>query len=499
MQAADRATIEQLGVPSLVLMELAGKAVAEAIRERFGSSSSVAIISGTGNNGADGLVVARWLSSWGYRVRVALVGDPERLTPDAKHQRNLAERLGQAVDGVEGEHHRDRLEALVQPAAVLVDALFGVGLDRPIEGWRAGVVDVLARAREAGRFMFAVDVPSGLDADTGAATGPVVPADLTVTFQFEKRGLRLHPGRALAGEVRVADIGIPPSVLRDVKPAARTVDPVLRRRLAAARSPDAHKGHFGHVLVVAGAPERPGSALLAARAALRTGSGLVTIGSTSEVVRRIAPALDELMATVVGESALDAGALESAWSSRDVLLIGPSLPPDGRLGGPLLPLLARVDKPAVLDAGALHAVPLDALRGRPGPTVVTPHPKEMATMLDTSTGAVQRDRVGAATSAAARSGAVVVLKGASTVVASPDGAAVVVEAGNPGLATGGSGDVLGGVIASLLGQGFSAFEAAEAGADLHARAADAAVLRRGERGLIASDLLQELGRSGAGA
>ena len=489
MQAADRWTIHELGVPSLVLMETAGRAVAEALRRRWGPEHEVVAVCGTGNNGADGMVVARVLAGWGYRARVVSVGASEKRSPDAAHQAELLSRLGFDLVEVGGERDVHRLEAALRPGCVLVDALFGVGLDRPVDGWRTAVVDRLVRAS---RPVVAVDLPSGVDADTGGA-GPAVPATVTVTFQHAKRGLLLHPGRGLAGELEVADIGIPPQALGRVRPKVRTVDPGLRARLDAPRDPDGHKGRYGHVLVVAGAPHRPGSALLAARAALHAGSGLVTIGSTAEVVRRIAPVLDELMGEVVGESALDPDAILDAWASRDVLLVGPSLPGDGRLARLLARVLEGADRPAVLDAGALHAVSLDDLPRRGGPTVLTPHPGEMSKLLGVATSEVQRDRIGAATGAAARSGAVVVLKGASTVVAHPDGRTVVVEAGNPGLATGGTGDVLGGVIASLLGQGFSAFEAAEAGADLHARAADAAVRATGERGLVASALLAHLG------
>lgn len=490
MQAADRLTIEELGVPSLVLMETAGRAVAEATRRRFGPSAPVLAVAGTGNNGADAMVAARVLAGWGHPVRVVQVGAPDRRSPDASHQAALLEKLGIEVLGIEGEADAARLVDAAAPGAVLVEGLFGLGLDRPIAGWRAAVVEVL---RGLGRPTVAVDVPSGVDADTGAAPGPVVPADLTVTFQYEKRGLLLHPGRALAGRLEVADIGIPPSVLGRVRPQVRTVDPRLIDRLHAARSPDSHKGRFGHVLVVAGTPERPGSALLAARAALRSGAGLVTVASTAETIRRVAPVLDELMGEVVGESALDPDAIARAWSTRDVLLLGPSLEGDARLGRLLDAVLAE-PRPAVLDAGALRAVALDALRDRPGPTVLTPHPGEMSILMGASVADVQRDRIGSASEAAARSNAVVVLKGASTVVAAPRGTAVVITSGNPGLATAGTGDVLGGIVASLLAQGFSAFEAAEAGAELHARAADAAVDRVGERGLVASDLLFEVGR-----
>lgn len=490
MQAADRWTIEELGVPSLVLMETAGRAVADALRRQWSTEHDVVAVCGTGNNGADGLVVARVLASWGYRVRVARVGALEKLSSDAAHQLAPLEKLGVPVTAVEGEGDVDRVAALWGPRSVLVDALFGVGLDRPVAGWRVGVVEAL---NGSGRPVVAVDLPSGVDANTGAAS-LAVRATRTVTFQHAKRGLLLHPGRERAGQLEVVDIGIPPRALTEIAPAVRTVDPALRARLDAPRDPDSHKGTYGHVLVVAGTPDRPGSALLAARAALKTGSGLVTLGSTAEVVRRLAPALEELMGAVLGESALDASALREAWLARDVLLVGPSLPGDARLGRVLGSVLAEVDRPAVLDAGALAAVSLDELAERPGPTVLTPHPGEMSRLLGGSTSEVQADRIGAATRAAQRSRAVVVLKGASTVVAHPDGRAVVVESGNPGLASGGTGDVLGGVIASLCGQGFSSFEAAEAGADLHGRAADAAVHETGQRGLVASALLAHLGR-----
>ena len=491
MVELDRHAIEDIGIPSLVLMETAGRAVADAAQALFQQCRRpVLALAGTGNNGADAVVAARHLHERGVPVSVVIVGTPMKLTKDATTQLAIAERLG--VPCVFSEGVGPDLEEALTAAGTLIDGLFGTGLTRPIEGPYRAVIEAVAARDRLG--VVAVDLPSGVDADTGQVFGVAVPADVTVTFQFPKIGHVQYPGRELTGTLEVADIGIPPSRLSHVSPRFGIVTTGRLQEAFVSRAPIAHKGTFGHLLVVAGAPDRPGAALLAARAALRTGAGLVTIASDRETIQRLSPALEAAMGLSVGLHRPESEAIIEALSERTALAFGPSLAPDARTAMCLKAVLAESRVPAVLDAGALRALGTDVtwLRDRGAAVVLTPHPGEMAHLTGLDTPAVQRDRVGHATRLAAATGAHVVLKGASTVIAHPDGRAGVVVAGNPGMATGGTGDVLTGIIGALLAQGVAPDVAAEAGALAHALAGDAAAAALGEVGLTAPDLILRL-------
>ncbi|MCK6546783.1 NAD(P)H-hydrate dehydratase [Myxococcota bacterium] len=492
MQTIDRLAIDELGIPSLVLMEVAGRACAaraEALaREERGA---VLALAGLGNNGGDAVVVARLLADRGLDVVLVVVGDPSRGSAELKAELAIASRLGVAPVIVASDAELPVLEAALASSRVVVDGLFGTGLSRAVEGLFARVIDVV---NTSGKKIVAVDIPSGIDADTGQILGAAIRADHTVTFQHAKLGHFVHPGRAHTGALEVADIGIPRAFVARVAPQAELVEPSIVHAALPPRHAEAHKGTFGHLLVVAGVPDRPGAALLAARAALRTGSGLVTIGSDAETIRRVAPVLDELMGLTVGVSVIEAERVIEALATRTALAIGPSLPATPETARLLRDVLSATDVPAVVDAGALAALGADVawLRDRRAPTVLTPHPGEAARLAGTDVREIQRDRLRSARDLADRTGAVVILKGASSLVASPGGRIGVVDRGNPGMATGGMGDVLTGIVGSLLGQGLTAELAARCGAFVHGAAGDRAAVR-GEARLVASDLLAELG------
>lgn len=500
MQALDRLAIEELGIPGLVLMEVAGRAVAdavEAMRHTEGTGARVVAIAGPGNNGGDAVVAARHLRDRGAPVELVLVGDPANVSPDLARQLAIAAGIGIQPVVVRDEAGLEALRARLSPETVAIDGLFGTGLTRPVTGLPAAAIDVLEASAAP---VVAVDIPSGIDADTGQVLGKAVRARATVTFQHPKLGHLLHPGRAHAGELTVADIGIPRALLAGpsprVAPRAGLLDAEVVRAALPPRTADTHKGTYGHLLVVAGVPDRPGSALLAGRAALRAGAGLVTLGSDEETIRRLAPSFFELMGLSLGAPRIEPAAVRDALASRRVLAIGPSLEGDAALLALLRQVLLdpALDVPAVLDAGALTALgrELGWLKGRRAPTILTPHPGEMARLTGLDTRAVQADRVGVARRVAAESGAHVLLKGASTVVAGPDGWAGVVLRGNPAMATGGAGDVLTGMLGALLAQGVEAGLAARAGAVLHAAAGDLAAAARGGR-IVASDIADHLG------
>jgi hydroxyethylthiazole kinase-like uncharacterized protein yjeF len=494
MRRLDRATIDELGVPVLVLMETAGRAVAdvtESLVESLGVASTALLLCGPGNNGGDAVVAARHLSNRGFQVTLALVGGSKRRSADLVRQLEIAERLDLPLVELEGTGQRHALAGLLAEHAVVVDGLFGTGLARPLDARTASIVEMINAAE---RPVVSIDLPSGIDADTGRILGAAVRATRTVTFCLPKIGHLMHPGRACTGTLETVDIGIPYSLVEELDPKATLIGPQTLALAVPPRDADAHKGSFGHALVVAGVPERPGAALLAARAALRTGAGLVTLGTDAETLRRLAPALTSVMGAELGADDLDAARLTAALERKTAVAVGPSLAPSPALAALLREVFAGSRLPLVLDAGALDAVADDPswLRDRPAPTILTPHPGEMGRLMKLDTAAVQADRLRAARSLAAGTGAHVVLKGASTVVADPDGKVGVISAGNPGMATAGAGDVLTGVIVSLLAQGVDAPLAARAGAQLHALAGDRAAALGGVTRLIADDLLDHL-------
>jgi len=470
---ADRLAAEA-GVSGVALMEKAGRAVAEAIRARWSPAAiggAVVVLCGPGNNGGDGFVVARLLAAAGWPVRLGLLGERSRLAGDAAH-------------------HAARWEGPVEPlstgllpgAGLVVDALFGAGLTRPLEGTAAAV---LTAAAEAGLPLVAVDVPSGLQGDSGAPLGEVVAAAvLTVTFFRPKPGHLLQPGRRLCGELLVADIGIPAAVLETIGPSLWRDDPALWLQAWRPRTAESHKYHFGHALLVGGAV-MTGAARLAARAALRVGAGLVSLAAPVEALSVYQLASPSLIVRPGADSESLARLLRDA--RYNALLVGPGLEGGAETREAVETLLAA-GRPCLLDAGALTAFAEEpgrlfaALRA---PALLTPHDGEFRRLFPDLEG----DRLARARAAAERSGAVLLLKGSDTAIAAPDGRAILVENAPPWLATAGSGDVLAGLGLGLLAQGLPTFEAAAAAAWLLGAAGTAC-----GPGLISEDLPEALPR-----
>ncbi len=513
MRALDRHTIETLGIPGALLMESAGRAVAEAVLVElsFARPGDVLVVCGGGNNGGDGLVAARHLQQIGVPVRVALVGVRGRLAPDAAA--NLARAKAVEVPIETGP-------VRTAGAALVVDALLGTGSTRAVEGPVAVAIRRIEAARPAVRVV-AVDLPSGLDADTGQIRGVAVSADATIAIGLPKLGLALEPGRTLAGRILVARIGI-----ADSAPGVRPGAALWTEAAAASRLPDrpndGHKGRFGHVLVVAGARGTTGAAALAALAAARSGAGLVTIACPAGVNDVLEGKCTEPMTVPVPDTAGGSFSLEALEPilalarARDVVALGPGIGRSAETQKLVRELVAEATRPLVLDADGLFPFSTgvrggrrdgdtwSALKARTAATILTPHPGEAARLLGVSAAQINVDRVGAARRLAERAGAVVVLKGAATVVTAPDGRALVTPTGSPALATGGTGDVLTGVIAALLAQApfereirgrkerVDPFEIAALGAWLHGRAGDQAAARRGRAGLLAGDVVEEL-------
>lgn len=475
-RAADLHTIEDLGVPGIVLMEHAGRAVAESARRLVPALARALVLAGPGNNGGDGWVAARHLWGAGVPCPVITLRAPDQLTGDAALAAQMflatAEAHGWRADVLGAPFFladlADDLGAVIAAVApgVLIDALFGTGLTRAVEGVGKNAIDAMGRA---GLPILAVDVPSGLPTDGQAPEGPVASAAMTVTFGRRKIAHASEPGRFLCGATAVADIGLleapgagAPAAWRVVE-AQGAVPPV---------DPQAHKGRFGHVGVVEGEPERAGAAHLAARAALRAGCGLCTLVVDGAPGRPPAP-------EVMVRASASPGEIAPAF---DAVVLGPGLGARAARARPIIEACAAAKTPVVIDAEALDAL---ALRSVPGlRAVCTPHPGEAGRLLSTSSAAVQADRLAAARALVERLGAVVVLKGACPVIAAPGEAPHVVEGGAPALAVAGSGDVLAGVIGALLGRGVPPLLSALVGAQAHQRAG----ARLGARGALASDI-----------
>ncbi len=492
MREAEQAAEHRYGMPSALLMENAGRALAEVARGEAGPGGRCIIICGPGNNGGDGLVAARFLRETGARVAVALVGEAARMTPEARRNLHALEAYGVSAQA---------LDALPEPGAgdVVVDALFGTGLSRAPAGAFSEAILRIQRWRAAGARVVAADVPSGLQSDTGEAFLPCVEADVTVSFGFLKRGQVLEPGASLCGELRRVDIGLSEAAAQALTgPVLRWVEEEDARGALRPRRADTHKGTYGHVLVVAGSRGKSGAAALVARAALRSGAGLVSVATREQVLEAVlshAPEVMGLPLMAPGPLGLaDLEPLVAAAEGKDALVIGPGIPRGPETGRLLGELLERVEVPAVLDADALNAVAEDlrVLRRARGPVVLTPHPGEMARLTGRSTREVQQRRLDVARQLAEALQVTVVLKGARTLIASADGTLYVNPTGNPGMATAGTGDVLSGICGAFLAQDVPMPDAAWAAVYAHGLAGDLAAVKRGKVGLIASDVIKGL-------
>jgi len=496
MRALDRYTIDGMGVPGELLMESAGQALARHALALLGASGGeVWCYCGAGNNGGDGLVVARLLQLRGVTARVVLVGERTRFTPEAASNFVRAERAG--VRLVKGAPPR---------GGVIVDAIFGTGLTRRVEGAAARAIRRINASRPACRVL-AVDVPSGVDADSGQVLGVAVQADLTLALGLPKLGLTQEPARSLAGEILVARIGIADSA-PSVALAAECWTRAAAARELPARPRAGHKGSFGHVLIAGGSRGKAGAAALAARGAARGGAGLVTVACPSSQSAILQRTSREAMTAPLAESrrgtfARAAGEeLLALARERGALVLGPGCGRDAETSAALRAFALGAAAPLVLDADGLVAFAgrVSELRERRAPSVLTPHPGEAGILLGMTPRAVNAARPALARELAKETGAVVVLKGAGSVIAAPSGQIAVNPTGGPVLGTGGTGDVLAGLVGTFLAQRVSAFEAAALAAFVHGAAGDLVAARRGSRGALAGEIadaipevLRELG------
>ncbi len=486
MKAVDRYHIETLGIPSLSLMERAAQAAASEAERLLPGGGKVLVLCGAGNNGADGLAAARMLSFHGYTVRAVLFGDPARATEEWKVQFGILKKLGVPADTADGLS-----EYGIEEADLILDALFGIGLRRPLEG---AFYEAVLAVNRAACPVVSVDIPSGIDAGTGQILGAAVKASVTVTFGYEKLGMVLYPGAAYCGKRVLADIGFTsPPWLTDTG-TVRAFLPGEPGILPERRS-DGNKGTFGKVLIAAGSPGMCGAAYMSALSAYRTGAGLVRIYTAKENVPVLQTLLPEAVVTSYDSRRIEEAEPEKALDWADVLVVGPGLSTEPYAKVLLTRLLqARRGKPAVLDADALNLLAADGelLSFLDDRCIVTPHIGEMARLTGKTAGELKAGPVEAAKEFQEAHGAVCVLKDARTVVASEKGIYVNLS-GNDGMATGGSGDVLSGILGGLLAGGLAPSQAAETGVWLHGLSGDLAADRLGRRAMTAADLAGALG------
>lgn len=471
----DRAAIDGHGIPGITLMARAADAAFRNLLATWPAPESITVLCGTGNNGGDGFLVADLAHKRGITTTVLQVGDPARITGDAALAREQAQANGVALQPFEGQDLRG--------AAVVVDALLGTGLGGDVRGDYVAAIDAI---NASGAAVLAVDIPSGLCADTGRILGHAVRADLTVTFIGLKRGLFTFCAPDCTGAIEFADLGVPAQVYAQVPASCARLELEALLAELPERPATAHKGNYGTVLVVGGDHGMAGAAAMAAEAALRCGAGLVRVATRPEHVAALVARVPEVMPRGVSDGADFEPLLEAA----DIVVAGPGLG-QSPWSQHLLQRTLAANKPTVLDADALNMLAAGVATLPAGGTfILTPHPGEAARLLGSSTGELQADRFAAAEALSSRFGSVAVLKGNGSLIAG-DGALLLSDYGNPGMASGGMGDVLSGVLGALLAQGMPALAAAALGVCLHGAAADIAA-DDGMRGLAATDLIPEL-------
>lgn len=513
MREFDRITIEEIGIRGTVLMEEAGRGAAEEIvrcleawemeqSDRFRPASqmrqrstAVLIFAGKGNNGGDGFVIHRWLTHWGYRCTTVLLAPSDSIKGDARVNLEILHRLQADVREVLDVPTLQKLALEIDRYTLVVDAIFGTGLAGNVEGLGRAAIELINEAQVP---VVAIDIPSGLDAVRGVPLGVAVEADLTVTFALPKLGLLLDAGQKHTGEVKVIDIGIPDKVVDRAGIQRFWVNDNLCRQMLPPRPADGHKGTFGRVFLLAGSIGLTGAAALAGEGALRSGAGLVTLGIPASLNGIMEIKLTEVMTKPLAEEAghLSRHAipeiLEEA-KKADVVAVGPGVGQSSDMVEIMEALLSCKEIPLVIDADGLNNLkPMQhLLKGRQALTVLTPHPGEMARLVDKSVAEVLANRPGLADSFAREHGVVLVLKGAPTITAMPDGRMYINSTGNEGMGTGGSGDVLTGLISGFMAQR-KEDSSVPAAVYVHGLAGDQIAFTTNHRSMIAGDLLQGL-------
>jgi hydroxyethylthiazole kinase-like uncharacterized protein yjeF len=499
MAAMDRMTIEEVGIPGVVLMENAGRGACEIMWRHFPdlAKQRVLILAGGGNNGGDGFVIARHLWQRHVQVKVCCLRKLSDYGGDARINLEIVRKLGMPVEVMGDGASMPQLREQLTASDLVVDAIFGTGLKAAVRGFYREVIDLV---NGVGRPVFAVDLPSGLDATTGLPQGVCIQAKVTATFGLAKIGELVTPGSFYVGDLEVVDIGLPRSVTEMEEPPRVWLEPDEPALMVRPREVGSHKGSFGHVLIVAGSVGKTGAGAMASLGAARAGAGLVTLGVPVSLHGLMEVKLTEVMTEPLvetGEQTVAEAAvprIQQLLETKDALVLGPGLSTQEETRRVVLRLVETSPCPVVVDADALTALVdhLEILKRARSPLILTPHPGEMGRLAGLSPVEVQNRRVDLTQSFSRDHGITLVLKGARTLIGGANGRLAVNGSGNPSLASGGTGDVLTGLIAGFLGQGVAPFPAACLGAYCHGAAADRLAPRYGDRGLMATDLLPEI-------
>ena len=499
MQQMDQRTIESFGIPGRVLMENAGRGATRFFFEQFSDlkNKRVNVIAGRGNNGGDGFVIARYLAHSGISVKVYLLAAANQVKGDAAANLKLLKPLEIPVIEIPVENSFSAHKHAMMDSDIWIDAILGTGLKSEVKGFFRTVIDFINGLK---RPVFAVDIPSGLNSDTGQPCGTCIRARATATFGFAKTGLIVYPGKEFSGELEIVDIGIPPHIAASVGPRQFLLTRDRIKSDLNPRAADAHKGSTGHLLVIAGSRGKTGAASMTSISALRAGAGLVTLGIgkslnpilEAQMLEAMTAPLPDIREGALGDAAFDA--IQELMTGKRGLAIGPGL---GQAAGTkklVRKIIKECQIPMVIDADGLNnlAGQVQILKNARAPIVLTPHPGEMARLLDTTVGSIQQDRISSARNAAIDLNVHIVLKGARTVIAHPDGRVFINPTGNAGMASGGMGDVLTGVIAGFMAQGYAPETAAHTGTYLHGAAADHLAESVGPYGYLAGEVMNAI-------
>lgn len=499
MNAMDECTINEYGIPGLLLMENAASAVlSEAVSMLGGCRGKrIMALAGRGNNGGDAFAAARLLQCKGADVRVYLIGSKAGISGDALANLTILEKIGiQVIELIEGKE-LCTFYSDMEKSQLILDGIFGTGLTRKVSGLAGTVID---KVNASGKPILSIDIPSGVDGTNGNVKGPCIKATATVTFCLPKIGLVLHPGCEYTGKLITADIGIPPCVINRQEICTELIDAEMVSNMIPHRVANSNKGDYGKVLLITGSTGMTGSGCLASMAALRSGAGLVYAGVPKSLAHIYGSRLTEPIILPLEDGGNGCLAVESTeqiiahMKKMDVVAAGPGLTATDSITEIVEKMISESTIPLVMDADALNAISGNTgiLKNLPVNAVVTPHPGEMARLTGLGTSDVQADRIGVAKRFAAGYGVTTVLKGSRTVIAQPDGHVFINPTGNAGMASAGTGDVLTGMIAGLIAQGASVGNAAVAGVFLHGLAGDAAVAGLGMHGLLAGDVIERL-------
>ena len=498
IQNLDRKAIQDFGIPGIVLMENAGAGTVRALYDHFPDirSRKVAIIAGPGNNGGDGFVIGRHLINRGVDVTALLVTAKEKVRGDARINLELYQKL-RPIHEVHRQEDLLPLREQLGREGLVIDAILGTGLKSAVSGFFRETIDFINSLSVP---VVAVDIPSGIEASSGKILGAAIRAKLTATFGIPKIGLLMHPGRSHTGKIEVVDISIPDYLVQEENIRVQLIELSDLACILKQRSADTHKGQCGHLLILAGSPGKTGAAAMVSEAALRSGAGLITLGIPSSLNAIMETKLTEVMTEPLPETTAQTMSIES-WTKIQELMegkkavaLGPGISTEPETMQVVNRIICNSPIPLIIDADGINALAENCalLKEASAPVLLTPHPGEMARLMKSSVQHIQEDRIGIAGRFATEHGVYLVLKGAQTIIADPGGEVYINPTGNPGLASGGTGDVLTGMIAGFVAQGYSLSEASRVGVYLHGYIADLLAEETGEIGLTATDLLARI-------